>query len=64
MRTFFYSTGGTINNNQINNDGEGKAINLIEIYRYYVSHPLCQFRNMPYQIFLPSYTNWLEAQYN
>jgi hypothetical protein len=64
MRTFFYSTGETINNNQINNDGEGKNINLISIYRYFISHPLCQFRNMPYQIFATSYKNWLEAKYN
>jgi len=64
MGPFFYSTGGTINNNQINNDGEGKNINLISIYRYFISHPLCQFRNMPYQIFATSYKNWLEAKYN
>lgn len=64
MTTFFYSKGGSINNNQGNNGGGEQAINLVEIYRYFISHPLCKFRNMPYQIFLASYTNWLEAQYN
>jgi hypothetical protein len=64
MRTFFYSTGGNINNNQVNVDMGENTISLVEIYRYFVSHPLCKFRNMPYQIFLTSYTNWLEAQYN
>ena len=64
MASFFYSKGGPINNTQINNDGGERVINLVEIYRYYISHPLCKFRNMPYQIFLTSYENWLEKQYN
>jgi hypothetical protein len=64
MATFFYSKGGTINNTQINNDEGEKSVNIVSIYRYYISHPLCKFRNMPYQIFLTSYGNWLDSQYN
>jgi hypothetical protein len=64
MGPFFYSTGGHINNNQTNVDMGENSINLISIYRYFISHPLCQFRNMPYQIFATSYKNWLEAKYN